>query len=981
MSQSRSKCMQCSKPPEFEVLWAEGMAHAWFCSDHFSWWIGKNDEHTGGLSDVDSVKAIKDGKASKKFQDNKSPNIIEQFKKAEDPIEIINEDEDPAFDFAEGGEEALRPLIGHVAGKFRMRGSIIPYFPVHKTYVEPMCGSAAVFFGKKLADKNVIADMSDPRLYILRFLKYSNDKELQEFMDKDWESSEKKWKLYQTNMGEGSAVDRAYKAVFVIKNSFDLKTGGYYRPKPANWKIEHLQSLRDKLKSAIVLQQDYKKTISRFDAPSTFFYIDPPYPSEKWGESTGGRTQNFDWVELYEVLKKIKGKWMFSTSEESIKKVKPLPGWHVHMFEVLRTAQKAKPFREKEALVTNFPIRKTGLYTLAEEIDTERYPNLQTTLGKLKDIPEFVWIPNFVSVSGSVVYGKHKPNDTDVIIRLKDLPEALALKLSRIFEGRFGDAPHFVPDESGPVWTHLVLYDLVLKPRFELVEVEEPEFEKEFYKSRELRAASEEVKKEAEESMKENKIVMFRFYYPAKVTTDYFTAPKEDPHYSTKKVEEFFSKQAKIELLVQKKYDGMRVTVFKDKDKVMIYSEDGTDLTERFPTVVEQAKAISNDFIIEAEVERWRDGLHLAREMTSAYAHEKGKPDDAEFVFNTFDCLYLDKDIHTLKYSERLDDLKKLGIKQSTIDIPSTKLKFNIAPTFKVEKLEELDHVLNECATAISSEGAMIKEDSPYPLTGDMKDSWKFKKYAQLNCMVLARNQTKVPTIFNYEIGVSFTDKDKVDPKTILKSGGKEYSHVGRSYNTDNKLEAGDIITIQFHSINLYETDKGEKSFHLYEPIFFKAAKELKEPDTFSNAISIGEKHQLLGRKFSKENDLEKFDPANATSKEVRNAKVELEEIIESGIYHDKGAAIEKLSQIYRVMIARNEKVEIPKGEVLQEELKNILPTLVIKGVFIKEPHALWISQGLQTKFIKRSRIEDHENIPLLLLSESKAYGIISFEN
>lgn len=40
---ARDKCMDCSEPPTVEILWAEGMAHAWFCDKHFQEWVSKGD--------------------------------------------------------------------------------------------------------------------------------------------------------------------------------------------------------------------------------------------------------------------------------------------------------------------------------------------------------------------------------------------------------------------------------------------------------------------------------------------------------------------------------------------------------------------------------------------------------------------------------------------------------------------------------------------------------------------------------------------------------------------------------------------------------------------------------------------------------------------------------------------------------------------------------------------------------------------------
>lgn len=70
----QDRCMKCSAPPEVELLWAEGMGHAWFCMKCFKHWATKGD----GKGEVCAVKKVKDGKASN-WKDNTSPNIIDQF--------------------------------------------------------------------------------------------------------------------------------------------------------------------------------------------------------------------------------------------------------------------------------------------------------------------------------------------------------------------------------------------------------------------------------------------------------------------------------------------------------------------------------------------------------------------------------------------------------------------------------------------------------------------------------------------------------------------------------------------------------------------------------------------------------------------------------------------------------------------------------------------------------------------------------------
>jgi hypothetical protein len=73
---SSEKCMECSKKPEYEVLWAEGRGHAWFCKKHFKEWATKGD----GKGDICSVKEVTDGKV-KKWKDNTNKNIWDSLKK------------------------------------------------------------------------------------------------------------------------------------------------------------------------------------------------------------------------------------------------------------------------------------------------------------------------------------------------------------------------------------------------------------------------------------------------------------------------------------------------------------------------------------------------------------------------------------------------------------------------------------------------------------------------------------------------------------------------------------------------------------------------------------------------------------------------------------------------------------------------------------------------------------------------------------
>jgi hypothetical protein len=83
----RDRCMKCVDPPEFEVSWAEGHAHAWLCEKHlkkfvkdsFDECIKAGEEIINCASDIIGIKKINDGEAAKKYDENKNPDLHTKF--------------------------------------------------------------------------------------------------------------------------------------------------------------------------------------------------------------------------------------------------------------------------------------------------------------------------------------------------------------------------------------------------------------------------------------------------------------------------------------------------------------------------------------------------------------------------------------------------------------------------------------------------------------------------------------------------------------------------------------------------------------------------------------------------------------------------------------------------------------------------------------------------------------------------------------
>lgn len=48
----RDQCMDCTRPPTKDVLWAEGLGRAWFCDRHFQAWSKEHADDIVKAHDV-----------------------------------------------------------------------------------------------------------------------------------------------------------------------------------------------------------------------------------------------------------------------------------------------------------------------------------------------------------------------------------------------------------------------------------------------------------------------------------------------------------------------------------------------------------------------------------------------------------------------------------------------------------------------------------------------------------------------------------------------------------------------------------------------------------------------------------------------------------------------------------------------------------------------------------------------------------------
>ena len=205
---------------------------------------------------------------------------------------------------------SLLKLYPRFGGKRLLANEIVDLFPPNyenMVYVEPFFGGGSIYFKKNKSNENyqeVINDL-DKDIYIIMkgFKKYDGDK-ISNYINNT--PNTKEYFLKVKNDKPLSEYNKFLRTLYLIKNSYFGKMEAFGR-KEKN-KTNYENKYKDRLKNTIILNKDYKYVIKKYDSINTLFYLDPPYENSK----NIYKDHFIDYVELYNLLKKIKGKFILS---------------------------------------------------------------------------------------------------------------------------------------------------------------------------------------------------------------------------------------------------------------------------------------------------------------------------------------------------------------------------------------------------------------------------------------------------------------------------------------------------------------------------------------------------------------------------------------------------------------------------------------------------------------------------------------------
>lgn len=254
----------------------------------------------------------------------------------------------------------LRSPLPYVGGKSKLAEKITERIPDHKTYIEVFGGGLWVFFGKERSKYEVINDLDGDLISFYRVLQNHFEEFMKQFK---WLLSSREFFLDQkeqlearglTDIQKGARYYYLQRQAFggrVKNRSFGVDPVGLPGINLLRME-EELSSHHLRLCHVTIENLDYKDLIRRYDKPETFFFLDPPYLSAPcYNHNFDNGIEDFK--EFLEVVKEIKGKFMFTINDHpAIREL--FKEFFLEEVQLTYTVSKGKPTEAKELFITNY---------------------------------------------------------------------------------------------------------------------------------------------------------------------------------------------------------------------------------------------------------------------------------------------------------------------------------------------------------------------------------------------------------------------------------------------------------------------------------------------------------------------------------------------------------------------------------------------------------------------------------------------------
>jgi len=131
---------------------------------------------------------------------------------------------------------------------------------------------------------------------------------------------------YRNDNKDFDDVEIAFRTIYLFQNGFNgnpfssgFRTLIKFEKNPLTPSINTIKNFSHLIRGWIIENLDFRELIKKYDSPTTFFYLDPPY-------LTGGKNYKFSWTledfkALKNILDNVKGFWLLNESERDFDEI------------------------------------------------------------------------------------------------------------------------------------------------------------------------------------------------------------------------------------------------------------------------------------------------------------------------------------------------------------------------------------------------------------------------------------------------------------------------------------------------------------------------------------------------------------------------------------------------------------------------------------------------------------------------------------
>lgn len=263
----------------------------------------------------------------------------------------------------------------YAGGKFYALKYILPLIPNHRSYVEPFCGGASVFFAKDKVRENWLNDLDSELINTYKIIK-EKPEELYEFL-KDEKATKERHTYFKNEFKPKNDLEKAARWFYLNRTSYSgimnprnmfWGYGDKFSLRPFGWE-KRIMECSKKLRDVKLTSEDFAGVIDK--APEgSFLFIDPPYFATDQSKFYTHSFKKEDHFRLADVIRKNSKRIRFMLTYDDSPEVRELFSWNHNIIkrawtytlnrtddQTKKTNKKGKRSVGNEIFIMNYKMR------------------------------------------------------------------------------------------------------------------------------------------------------------------------------------------------------------------------------------------------------------------------------------------------------------------------------------------------------------------------------------------------------------------------------------------------------------------------------------------------------------------------------------------------------------------------------------------------------------------------------------------------